>query len=199
MLLPTRTVAPAIDLLSLAEVKTHLNVTFSDDDTLITFYRDAVTQYLDGFSGYLGRCLLTQTWRLDLDAFPGDDKLRLPFRPVTAVSGITYYDASNVSQTLATAVYAGPFTDALSAYVVLKFGQSWPVTYAREDAVAVTFVAGAATAASNVPAPIRAAALLMIGDLYAQRETFVIGVTAEQIPMSPTVEALLAPFRVSWA
>lgn len=198
MLLPVRTVAPALDLWSTAEVKSHLNVTFGDDDTLIGAIRDTVQQYLDGFTGYLGRCLLTQTWRQDLACFPGDDRLRLPFRPVSAVSGITYYDSNNTTQTLATTVYAGPFTDELGAYVILKFGQSWPVTYSREDAVSVTFAAGYATAAV-VPAPIRAAALLMCGDLYAHRETVVIGVTAEKIPMSPTVEALLAPFRVSWA
>lgn len=46
-----------------------------------------------------------------------------------------------------------------------------------------------------MPAPIRAAILLMVGDLYRNRDTTAVG-TISKIDMSTTVENLLAPFRV---
>ena len=42
----------------------------------------------------------------------------------------------------------------------------------------------------------RYATLLMVGDLYAYRETAVTGVSTAPVQMSTTVEALLAPYRI---
>jgi hypothetical protein len=46
-----------------------------------------------------------------------------------------------------------------------------------------------------VPAPIKAAVLLMVGDLYENRETVAEGAPAP-VEMSMTVERLLSPYRV---
>lgn len=197
MLAPVRTVAPTAHVVSLEEAKLFLRVDGNDEDDLITTLRDMAVEQLDGWAGILGRCLVTQTWRQDLGGFPVEDRIRLPLRPVASVSSVTYYDASNASQTLATSVYAGPFTDELGAYIVLKFGQSWPVTYAREDAVSVTFVAGAA--AASIPARAKLLALQMIADAYDSRETVAFGVSVEKIPLSTRAENLLASLRLAWA
>jgi uncharacterized phage protein (predicted DNA packaging) len=45
-----------------------------------------------------------------------------------------------------------------------------------------------------VPADVAAAVLLMVGDLYANRETVAAG-AVQAIPMSTTVGALLSAFR----
>lgn len=194
-LAPVRTVAPTTDLLSLEEIKQHCRVDGNDEDEFLKIARAAATDHLDGWSGVLGRCLLSQTWRLDLGGFPDDARLRLPLLPVSAVSSITYRDVADAQQTLATSVYAGPFVDALGAYVKLKSGQVWPGTYDRDDAVAVTFVAGYGASAEAVPGPLRRAALLIVGDIYANRETVVIGASVSEIPMSAAVDALIAPYR----
>jgi hypothetical protein len=47
-----------------------------------------------------------------------------------------------------------------------------------------------------LPKPIRAAVLLMVGDLYRFRETVSVGVSSTAVPMSTTVESLLSPYRV---
>ena len=57
--------------------------------------------------------------------------------------------------------------------------------------MSVTFKAGYA----SVPAPLVSAILLMVGDLYANRETAVTGTVAFALPMSTTVQALIAPYR----
>lgn len=52
--------------------------------------------------------------------------------------------------------------------------------------------------ASSVPAPIRQAILLMVGDLYANRESNSVGVAAHVVEMPTTVERLLLPYRVNF-
>lgn len=196
-LAPVRTVPPTLKLFELDEIKAHLRVDTNDEDDLIEALRDTVVAHLDGWSGILGRALLTQTWRQDLAQFPPDYRIRLPLMPVSAISGITYFDlATNLQQTLSTAVYAGPFVDSLGPYLALVYGQIWPNTYLREDAVSITFVVGNISAAA-VPKPIRQAALMMIGDMFENRETVQVGdrAAALEIPTSMTIERLLGPYR----
>lgn len=195
-LAPVLVTAPVLKLLTTDAVKAHLRVDGNGDDELIDALIEVVTDHLDGWTGILGRCLLPQTWRQDFPWFPLDYRIRLPLAPVTAISSITYNDAANAPQTLSTSVYSGPFADAIGSYIVLQYGQIWPVTYSRDDAASITFIAGYGSAAA-VPASIRQAALLMIGDLYENRETVMVDLRAAavQIPTSATVDALLGKYR----
>lgn len=171
------------------EVKTHLRVDHADEDELIDAAIAAAVAALDGYSGTLGRALGSQTWTLHLARFPAG-RLTLPLPPLISVTSIAYVDPDGESQTLAADQYvmlAGPVASVEPAH-----GLSWPSTRAQSRAVTIVFVAGYAA----VPAPIRSALLLMIGDLYANRETGVTGTVAAEIKMSTTVRALLAPYRV---
>lgn len=189
MLAPVRSVAPSVDLVTLAEAKAHLRVDHSDEDTYIGTLIAAAASYLDGYSGRMGRALLQQTWTQDFDAF--SDKMRLPVGDLIAVSSVTYYDASNVQQTLATSVWTS-LTDNRGAYVTLKPEQTWPAVYARPDAIRVTWTAGFGTTAASVPVAIKQAALLLIGQWYAAREAAGDGSRSTELPFA--VEALIAPF-----
>lgn len=183
-------VTPAsTSLLTLAEAKTHLRVTHTDEDAYIQTLINAALSYFDGYSGRLGRALLEQTWRADFDAFA--DEMRLPVGDLIAVTSVTYYDQANALQTLASTVYQGS-ADSRGPFVSLKAGQSWPKVYARMDAVRVTWTAGFGSTAANVPAAIRQAALLLIGHHYDNRATSNVGSVTAELPF--TVEALIAPF-----
>lgn len=183
--------APAEAPVSLAAAKAHLRVEHDDEDDLIAGLVDAVTQHLDGYAGVLGRALVTQSWRLDL-ARPACRSVRLPVPPATDIEAVTYLvDGAEI--TLDPSAYRlghGPLGD----FLVLADGWSWPAMDRREDALRVTFTTGYGEAA-DVPAPIQAAIKLMVGDLYAFRETAQVGGGASAIPISPSVAALLSPFR----
>ena len=187
MLVPVRTAAPASTPVTLAQAKLHCRVDHDNEDTLITALIAAATDHLDGFTGILGRALITQTWRQDFGGF--SSALRLPLRPVASISSVTYYDGGNAQQTLSPSVY-GLFTDERGAHVALKPDQVWPGTFSRSDAVSVTFIAGVADA--SVPQPIKQAMLLMIGHWYAGREAVAAG-DMRSVPMA--VDALLQPYR----
>lgn len=204
MLLPVRTVAPSTTPVSLEEAKAHLGITDNHDDQIIEGMIAAATTYLDGRDGIVGRAILTQTWREDFSGFSecGWDAyygyvMRLSVPPVQSITSITYFDANNVSQTVSASIYR-LLTDRVGPYVALKPAipaNSWPFAYySREDAVSITYVTGMATLAKDVPAPIRAAILMLLGSLYENREEVVLGnMAAVAMPFGAT--ALLASYR----
>lgn len=193
-LTPIRMVAPAETPVTLAEAKAHLRVEQDDthDDALIGALIDAATERLDGWSGILGRCMVTQTWRFDYPEFPGCGMLRLPMGNVQSLT-VSYRDAAGDAQTLSSALYTVT-ADALGPVVALNDGEAWPGTATRPEAVFVTAVLGYGDA-EDVPAPLKAAILLMVGDLYRFTETVTAGSVAE-VPMSMTVSNLIAPYRM---
>lgn len=208
MLAPVRVTPPAATPVSVAEAKAHLRVDHSDDDALIEALVQAATDHLDGWSGILGRALVTQTWRVDLSRFPRCDVLRLPLSPIQSISSIAYWDALNTDQTFAAQNYS-LHADARGALIALASSASWPGLYTRADAVRVTFVAGYG-APADVPAPIKQAILLSVGHMYPMTrdlslsrvdvtgvgsKTWVVSETAGKV-ISAAADALLAPYRV---
>jgi uncharacterized phiE125 gp8 family phage protein len=207
MLAPVRTVAPAETPISLAEAKAHLGVTDSSRDAMITALIQAATDCLDGWSGILGRALVTQTWRVDMRSWPGCRFLRLPLTPVQSVS-VAYSDTANVDQVFASGNYS-LHSDGVGPFVLLGDSVSWPSVYSRADAIRVTFVAGYGAAAA-VPAPIKQALLLMVGSLYSAigRDPSIRSETEDGVGsttygtegvatfMRGAPEALLASYRV---
>ncbi len=189
MFAPFRTVAPASLPVSLAEAKAHCRIDGSEEDALVGLLIDAAVSHLDGWTGVLGRCLVTQTWRIDYAEF--SEQVRVPLWPVQSVT-VSYIDVAGVTRTLASNQYELR-NDGEGAFVCAAPGLLWPVTGESNSAVSVTAVCGAP--ASEVPAAIKAAMLLMVGDMYRNRETVAIGAAANMIPMSATVDRLLAPFR----
>ncbi len=188
MLAPILITAPAETPVSLDEAKAHLRVDFDDDDTLIKALIQAATQHLDGWTGVLGRALVTQTWRQEFQTLSLCG-LRLPLGPVASLESVTYIDAAGTTQALAADQYS-LLTDCLGPIVIPLAGASWPATARRPNAVAITYIAG--TAVADVPAPIKWAILLIIGNLYANREAIADKALAA-LPMA--VDALLAPYR----
>ncbi|MCX5478457.1 head-tail connector protein [Kaistia geumhonensis] len=191
MLAPVLITAPAETPVSLAEAKAHCRVDHDDDDLLIEALILAAVGHLDGWSGVLGRALVTQTWRQDFFGFGSTrcGPLRLALSPVSSISSLTYFEPSGAQQALSAGVYR-LLTDERGPFVECVGDSTWPSTACRSDSVSVTYVAG--VAAADVPAPIKAATLLIVGHLYANREA-VAESTLAALPYA--VDALIAPYR----
>lgn len=194
-----RVMAPPAAPVSIEEAKTHLNVESAEFDDYIGSLIEVATQALDGSSiGTLGRALIQQTWDLRLDCFRAC--IEIPMPPLQSVTSIKYLDQDGAEQTLDPALYrvVGMAAD-WPAKIKPAYQQSWPATYPVDEAVIVRFVCGYAPSgdpidyAKNVPAPIKQAILLEVGDLFAKRET---SLTALDPTTVTTVERLLAPIRV---
>jgi len=188
---PVRTVAPGLAPVSLAEAKAHLRIDFTDDDTLISALIDAATAHVDGYTGILARALVTQTWQQDFCDWPGDRVLRLPLAPVASVSSVKYFDSANTEITVAETGNYALLEDARGPYIKFTSDFAAPALFdERDDRIGVTFVAGYGGAA-EVPAAIRAAVLLIVGDLYKNRD-------AGEVAPNAAATALLTPYRRVW-
>lgn len=178
---------PASTPITLAEAKSQLRVDHSDEDGKIEALIAAATSYLDGRTGVLGRCLVTQTWELTLDEFPAEE-IELPLGPVASVTSVTYVDIAGVTQTVSESDY---YVDnaSLSAWVLPEI--EWPNTMQAANAVTVRFVAG--TAVADVPPALKHALLLLVAHWYENRQPVSIGGAPVEMPFA--VDALLVPFR----
>lgn len=192
-LAPVLVTAPETTPISLAEAKAQLRVTHDREDGLITALIAAATTHVDGWSGVLGRCLITQTWRQDLHRFPACRTIRLPLAPAQAAT-IKYLDPDEEEQTLDAEAFGGPLHDREGPFLYLKSDEVWPAIADRPDAVRVQFIAGYGNA-DAVPVSIKRALLLLIGAWYENRENTAIGVSVSALPAGVAAEALLAPYR----
>lgn len=192
--------APTVEPLSLVEAKAHLRVSHDHEDALIELLIKAATAHVDGKDGFLGRALVQQTWDLVIDEFPANE-VRIPLPPLQEVLFIEYDDGDGIIQTLATDQYT---VDVVSEPGWIVPGSSgWPTTFDGINAVRIRFVAGYESTADsppdlagNVPAAIKAALLLTIGHLYANRETVLAGAGVSAIQLPWGIDHLLRPYRV---
>ncbi len=192
--------APTVSPISLQQAKDHLRISHSDDDTKVQFCIDSATAFVDGEDGFLGRCLVTQTWELTIDTFP-EAEIKIPLPPLQQVLTVSYDDSDGNGQTVAPADY---YVDVASeaAWLVPITGFTWPTTLDGVNAVRVQFIAGYPPTtdsppdlAGNVPASIRQAMLLMIGSYFENRvDEFIDGM--EKFPFPFASHSLLRPYRI---
>jgi uncharacterized phiE125 gp8 family phage protein len=183
-------VTPSAEPVSLDLAKLHCRVDHDDEDPLITAYISMARYHVEGF---VKASLLPTVWRYRIDeGFPRE--IRLPTGPVLSAAAleIKYVDDAGVLQTLAPSSYQSSLGD--TAIIRPAYGEIWPSTRCQMDAVQITFTAGWANV-ETLPAPLRSGVLLMIGQLYANREPVAFGVSVAEIPH--TIRDLLLP-HVRW-
>jgi len=169
----------------------HLRLEDSSPDielvrTLIVAARQWVEQYCR-------RALVTQTWKVVLDAFPCGE-LMLPLSPVQSVSAIEYIAPGETTLTTWGAAYYVVATAGIRGRIWPAPGMSWPSTdLQRPETVEVEYLAGYGEA-PTVPKAILQAMLLLIGHWYENREATISGTIIADVPMG--VQALLGPYRV---
>jgi uncharacterized phiE125 gp8 family phage protein len=140
-----------------------------------------------------GRSLSTQTWQLSIPDWP--QALWLPRAvPLASVTHVKYYDAANDLQTLSSSVYTVPSFHE-PAVVLLADAQVWPVVYAREDAILVEYITGAADVA-DIPAQLVQAVYLLVAYWYDNRSAVRTGTMSKEIELG--VDALCAPYVRRW-
>ena len=175
---------PTLDsVITVADLKTHLRVDHSDEDTLIEAYRDAAIKWVED---YCNTRLGDVTAVGYLDYFKPS---RFPVGPISAISSVTYKDTAGDTQTLDTSKY---WYDIKTNAARITFDQV-PDTY--DDSyhrVQINMTLGYAEA--DVPAPILTAIRWMVAHLYEQRQPVVAGTIATELPMG--MYAILNPYRI---
>jgi len=185
--------APATTPISVSEAKSHMNVTFSDDDTLIGIYVNSATALCEQI---LQRKLITQTWKMYLDHWPA--YIKVLFGNLQSVTHIKYTDTDGDQETFSSDYYDVD-TNSVPGRINLKYAQTWPsATLNATNPIEIQFVTGYGASSTDIPADIRNAILLTTAHFYENRENQIVSnvqsMTIEDIPW--TSAALLANHRV---
>lgn len=186
-------ITPAsLKALTVSEVKDYLRVDSDSEDSLIGVLIDASTQVVEH---YLSRFLLTTVveefydffpvYKTGVDPFRGDRNIVYLSRgPVQSVASVKYIDGNGDEQTVVADDYR---TDLVSEPARIMPEHGWYGTKDTVNAVIVRYTCGY-TQASDVPANIKMAMLLIIGEMYEKRVD-----TVHRLPTAS--EYLLNPFR----
>lgn len=169
-------------IVSLADMKAHLNVIEDDDDALIGIYRDAAVDMVERYCGLRLAPCTGLVWRGESLTSP----LRLGVGPVTAITGVTWLDGAGESVTRT----AGDWRIMLRDQIALMPGRTAPDNVAA--GVIVTFNAG--YAGDERPAALVQAVKLFAAHLYMNREAVSAGTLSGEIPLGFRV--LCGQYRV---
>jgi uncharacterized phiE125 gp8 family phage protein len=182
----TRTTAPAVEPVTLAEAKAHCRVDTSDDDTYIGTLITAARQWVEE---YLDRSLIHTQWTVRMDSFPYE--IELPRPPIatagttTAVS-LTYTLGDDSTATLSTSSYRVDRDSTPGVVRQLRSG-TWPANLDDYNAVQVTYWAGYGATGASVPAAIRHAILMLVSHWYETRGASVAtGAVPQDVPFGVT-------------
>lgn len=189
MFRPVRLQGPADSLIPLDEAKLYCRIFHDDDDTTLQALIDAAEAHVDGYSGILGRCLQSQTWRQDFTDWR--KCLQLPFPDVSEVS-LTYVDPTGTSQAVAASVF-DLMELAIGSAVMFRPDFDRPGLSAEVSApISVEFTAGYGSA-EDVPQDIRQALLLLVSHWFDNRTAVSTGASPREMPLA--FQALIGKYR----
>ena len=192
--MPVTVVEPPEPIVSLDEVKKHVRFSPADDDAYLEALVAAVTGYLDGPPGRLGRAIGPQTLEEDRQHFPGhawgvwdglphwcrhESLFIVQCPPIVSLTSIAYIDETGAPQTIDPATLTFD-----SRRIQTAFDTCWPLVRHQLGAVKVTYQAGYEV----IPPAIKQAVLLMVGTLYANREASI------DTAFCGAAESLLSPY-----
>lgn len=177
-------ITPATSLpVTLEEVKKAANVDFADDDALLENYRKAAFRYLNGWHGILGRSIVNETYKIEVEE-PFGHKITIPFHDVKDVI-VSYEDGNGIVQNLQADRYkVVPTATGTKLRFVAPSNLSFPLT--------ITFITGFGDSAEDVPSPIKVAIMMLAVYWYEHREA-ASDIVQNKLPFA--VDALLAPYR----
>ena len=145
----TVTSEPAIEPLTLNELKDRMRITACDFDSELTDLLTAGRKQVEYDANVK---LITQTVELTLDTFPHGDTIEIRQLPVQSVTSVTYInDNDQTSSTFSAALYNTDLTTRPPRITLLE-AEDWEDTEPQwPGAVTVTFVAGSGATAASVP------------------------------------------------
>lgn len=173
-----RKTQPAIEPVTLDELKADRRITWTDDDAYITECGIAAREILEE---ELSRSFITTTWTYYNDFFIYDQDyyLTLPIARANTINSIKYYLRNNEYT-----ITDYQFSPGQPGRVAPLFGAWWPFTYGELDSVQIEFVAGYGDTADKVPACIKKAIKLIAGHLYETREAVAMSSIGYEIPFT---------------
>lgn len=171
---------PASEPVTLTEAKAQCSITSTDHDTLLG---DCIADSRSDCETETGRSLITQTLRLELEAWPcypheyGVDRFAiwLPRPPVASVTSVKYLDTSGTEITMVENTdYIVQISDPITR-IVPGYGVPWPAVRADHPAaIKIVYVAGW-TSSTTVPPGLRRGIRMRLAHYFMNRSDEISG------------------------
>lgn len=169
-------------LVSLELAKKHVRCDHDEDDDLLEAYIAGVSAAIDGPGAYLSRCVGRQLLELRSDRLC--ESMLMPYGPVSEIERFEYTSPEGAEVTVEADDYA-----LVDPYISPPYGSSWPAVRLSRGSVRIRYWAGY----ESIPKPIVTAALLLVGELYANKED-----SSATIAIDGPAAALLQPYLCWW-
>lgn len=153
---------PSAEPITLAETKLHLRLDGSDEDTLVASLIRTAREHLERETGL---CLISQSWRLYLDRWPGDGVIRIMKSPCQAIHNVTVYDADGSASHVSLEDH---LLDGEGRPCRLWLRHVPPPGQAM-NGIEIDFAAGFGEAGTDVPDTLKRAMLIHVGHMFAFR------------------------------
>ena len=200
---------PDVEPVSVQEVQAVLVIEEGQDDALIA---DMIAEAREEIENATGLAMVTQSWRLSLDRWPGAmadwwDGVRqiaiselyanspvpwvhLPRYPLQTVDTVTVFNEAGAPSviTVANVFDVDPYQQP--GRMALKRGQTWPIALRTINAIQIYYTAGYGNAAA-VPAPLKRAIKNMVAHMYEHR-----GCGASEAYEASGAAAIVGRYRV---
>ena len=183
----TRVIEPAVEPVSLAEMKAHLRLTSTAEDALLDQLISSARAQVEQETR---RALITQSWRLYLDGWPVGRVVQLPVAPVQRIDQILIFDEDGVPHSLEE-TYWRLDKSTSPARIRVKPGAGLPSSAVMS--IEIDFTAGYGAAASDVSADLRQSVRLLAAHWFEHREA---GAELAMASMPLGLDRLLAASRV---
>jgi uncharacterized phiE125 gp8 family phage protein len=173
---------PETEPLTLDEAKAFLRVEHTDEDELIASLIKAARMAVEAATR---RALITQGFRIVLDAWPVGDRIPSPVSPLRSLTGARVRAANGSAADIDLMAFT---IDTASN--VIHFDRGLVGEPGQPIAgIEIEITAGYGEDASSVPEPLRQAMRFLVARHYAQRDR------VEKDDLPETVHALIAPYR----
>lgn len=188
------TAAPAVEPVSLDELKRHCRITGDEDDPDLL---DLITAARQQLEEYCWSSFIAQTWDYWYDGF--SDRILIPRPPLVSVSRFQYADGNGTLVDVGASVYELGAENQFP-FARLKHNQTWPTTRGYRDDIYLRVTTGYGATAASVPMPLRHAIKLLAANFYMNRGDEISLVPAgpgvgPKSTMAVALQSLVAPYR----
>lgn len=180
---PVILAGPAVEPVSLADMKAHLRLETDDENALVADLTASARVLVERRTRLL---LISQSWRLTLDRWGETRRVPLPFGPVLAVTAVRVRPASGPPAALDPALYR---LDGSRDPTRLVVDATAPEPGVAAAGLEIDATCGFGTDPASVPAPLRLAIRRLAAFWFERRGD------GREAAMPPDVDALLAPYR----
>lgn len=178
---------PAVEPVTLAEVKAHLRLDTDDEDALLSALVRTARQYMEAETGL---CLIVRLLRLYLDDWPEGRVIQIARGPVQAIEMLTVYDDFGAPVDVNTAGYVLDGAARLARLVLPER----PATARAMNGIEIDFTVGFGESGADVPDTLKRALLLHVAAMFELRGVLAVEDQPGAVPEG--YDRLVAPWRL---